>query len=108
MLDQQTGHQNKLKIALYKKGELLYWTDYWNATFGIGVFVEYVNNFNVTDIYATKEAQKSSAWVMLLINSNDNLEMKMFPQTSVSEINNHQSVEDFQEYVSKFRFKRNR
>ena len=108
MLDQQTGHQSKLKIVLYKKGDLLYWTDYWNTAFGVGVFVEYVNNFNVTDIYATKEAQKSSTWVMLLITNNDNLEMKMLPQTSVSEINNHQSIEDFQEHVSKFRFKRNK
>ena len=108
MLDQQTGHQSRLKIDLYKKGELLYWADYWNATFGIGVFVEYVNNFNVTDLYATKEAQKSSTWVMLLITSNDNLEMKTFPQTSVSVISNHQNIEEFQEHVSRFRFKRNK
>ncbi len=107
MLDQQTGHPTRSKTALYKKGDLLYWTDYWNGTVGIGVFVEYVNNFNVTDIYATKEAQKSSTWVMLLITSNDNLEMKTFPQTSVSAISNHQNIEEFQEHVSRFRFKRN-
>ena len=108
MLDQKTGRQIKLKIDLYKKGDLLYWTDYWNATFGVGVFVEYVNNFNVTDIYATKEAQKSSTWVMLLITNNDNLEIKTLPQTSVSAINNHQSIVEFQEHVSRFRFKRNK
>ena len=107
MLDQQIGHQIKSKTALYEKGDLLFWNDYWNATFGIGVFIEYVNNFNVTDIYATNASQKSSTWVMLLITIDDNLDMKMFPQTSISAINEHQSIEEFKEYVSRFRLKKN-
>ena len=93
---------------MYKKGDLLYWNDYWNATCGIGIFIEYVNNFHVKDIYSTNTAQKSSNWVRLLITNNDNLDMRMFPQTSVSAINNHQKIEDFHEHVSKFRFKRNK
>ena len=101
MLDQQTGHQIKSKTILYKKGDLLYWNDYWDSSHGIGIFIEYVNNFNVTDIYATNASEKSSTWVSLLITNNDNLAVRMFPQTSVSAINNYQSLEDFQEYVSK-------
>ena len=107
MLDQKIGHQNKLKIALYKKGDLLYWNDYWNTAYGVGIFIEYVNNFNVTDIYATNAEEKSSTWVSLLI-TNNNLAIRMFPQTSVSATNNYQNLKDFQEHVSKFRFKRNR
>lgn len=108
MLGQQIGHQNKSKTALYKKGDLLYWNDFWNTTHGIGIFIEYIDDFNVTDIYATNAAEKSSTWVRLLITINNNLEMRMFPQTSVSAISNHQNIENFQEYVSRFRFKRNK
>lgn len=108
MLDRQTGHQSKFKINLYKTGDLLYWSDYWNTTYGIGIFLEYVNDFNVEDIYSTDSSKTSPTWVNLLITKNSKLDIKMFPQTSVSVSHNYQCIEDFQEHVSKFRFKRNK
>lgn len=108
MQEKQTGHQRKFKINLYNKGDLLYWSDYWNSTFGIGIFLEYASNFNVKDIYSNDKAQKSTAWVKLLVSNNDKIDIRTFPQTSISLINNHKDLKEFQDHVSKFRFKRNK
>ena len=108
MLEKQTGHQNKSKIILYSKGDLLYWNDFWNSTYGIGIFLEYVSNFNVKDIYSNEKNQKASTWVKLLVTNDNKIDIRTFPQTSISLINNHKSLEEFQGYVSKFRPKRNK
>ena len=108
MLDQETGHQDKFKTISYKQGDLLYWSDFWSADYGVGIFIEYVDNFNVKDIYSTNTSQLSSAWVKLLITNKDSLEIKMFPQSSISRTHNHKSLQDFREYDSKFRYNKNR
>lgn len=108
MLEKQTGHQKKSRTILYNKGDLLYWNDFWNSSYGIGIFLEYANNFNVKDIYSNEKNQVASTWVKLLVVNNDKIDIRTFPQTSISLINNHQSLEEFQSYVSQFRLKRNK
>ena len=108
MLDQKTGHQDKFKATQYNKGDLLYWSDFWRSDYGIGIFVEYDNNFNVKDIYSSNVEKTSSTWVKLLIVSKEVIEIRTFPQTSISSICNHKSLKEFKDYDSKFRFKKNR
>ena len=108
MLEKQTGHQNKSKKTLYNKGDLLYWNDFWNSSYGIGIFLEYASNFNVKDIYSNEKNQKASTWVKLLVANNGKIDIRTFPQTSISLTSNHQSLEEFQDHVSKFRLKRNK
>lgn len=108
MLDQKTGQQVKFKTILYKQGDLLFWSDYWKADYGIGIFIEYVNNFNVKDIYSTNTLELSSTWARILITNNENIEVKMFPQTSISKTSNHKNLQAFKDHDSKFRFKNNK
>ena len=108
MLEKQTGHQNKSRTSLYNKGDLLYWNDFWNSSYGIGIFLEYASNFNVKDIYSNEENQKACTWVKILVANNDKMDIRTFPQTSVSLANNHQNLEEFKKHVSKFRLKRNK
>lgn len=108
MLDHKTGHQDKFKTILYTQGDLLYWSDYWRADYGIGMFIEYVDNFNVKDIYSTNNVHTSSTWVKLLITNNEIIEVRMFPQTSISNTHNHKDLQAFKEHDSKFRFNNNR
>ena len=98
----------KLEKNRYVSGNLLYWNDYWNNDHGVGIFLEYVNDFNVKDIYSNDKTQKASTWVKLLVINDSKIDIRTFPQTSISLVENHQDLQDFKDYVSKFRFKSNK
>ena len=98
----------KLEKNKYEVGDLLYWNDYWCQTCGIGIFLGYVLDFNVIDLYSNVNEKEVIAWANLLITKENMLEKKMFPQTSISLISDHQDLKDFQHYVSNFRFKINK
>ncbi len=95
----------KLEKNKYVAGDLLYWNDYWCQTYGIGIFLGYVLDFNVCDLYYNVSEKEVIAWANLLITNDNTTETKMFPQTSISLISDHQDITDFQNYVSMFRFK---
>jgi len=98
----------KLEKNKYVVGDLLYWSDYWCQTYGIGIFLGYVLDFNVSDLYSNVNEKEVIAWANLLITKENTLEKKMFPQTSISLTSDHQDLKEFQHYVSKFRFKINK
>jgi hypothetical protein len=72
----------KLEKSIYNKGDLLYWNDIWNGTFGIGLFICYINDFGIRDI-PLSQSYDNKKWVSILTIEKDMLEVKVFPQTDV-------------------------
>lgn len=93
----------KLEKSAYNKGDLLYWNDFWNSTCGIGLFIGYVNDFNVSDISVSYEYYVDKSWVNLLIAVGNSFQTKVFPQTSVCLQQKFESLEEFNKYVKHFR-----
>lgn len=93
----------KLEKSIYNRGDLLYWNDFWNATCGIGLFIGYVNDFNVRDISVSEEYYVDKSWVNLLITEGEFLQTKVFPQTSVCLQYKFKSLEEFNNHVKHFR-----
>ena len=93
----------KLEKSAYNKGDLLYWNDFWNSTCGIGLFIGYVNDFNVSDISVSDEYYVDKSWVSLLIEEDNSLQTKVFPQTSVCLQYKFSSLEEFNNHVKHFR-----
>ena len=73
----------KLEKTNFSKGDLLYWNDFWNATCGIGIFLNYVEDFNAKDIAVRENYYTNSSWVNVLITLNSEVSTRVFPPTSV-------------------------
>ena len=98
----------KYKKELYNQGDLIYWYDFWQSKFGVGLFLNYVNNFNVKDIYVKNPniAKNDVRWLNVLINDNNMLTYRIFPPTSVCLQNKYKSIGDFKSHVENFRPKK--
>lgn len=94
----------KLEITAFKKGDLLYWNDFWNATCGIGVFLNYVKDFNTRDIAIKEKYYTNSCWVNVLITKvNGSMSIRVFPPTSVCLQTKFKNLEEFDKYIKNFR-----
>lgn len=94
----------KLEITAFKKGDLLYWNDFWNATCGIGVFLNYVKDFNTRDIAIKEKYYTDSCWVNVLItNVNGSMITRVFPPTAVCLQTKFKNLEEFDKYIKNFR-----
>ena len=93
----------KLEITTFKKGDLLYWNDFWNATRGIGVFLNYVKDFNTKDIAVKEKYYTNSCWVNVLITLDNGVSTRVFPPTSVCLQTKFKNLEEFDKYIKNFR-----
>ena len=93
----------KLEITTFKKGDLLYWNDFWNATCGIGVFLDYVKDFNTRDIAIKEKYYTNSCWVNVLITLDNGVSTRVFPPTSVCLQTKFKNLEEFDKYIKNFR-----
>lgn len=93
----------KLETKDFKKGDLLYWNDFWNATCGIGIFLNYANNFNANDIAVNDKYYTNSSWINVLISFKGGLSTRVFPPTSVCLQNKFKNLEEFDKYIKNFR-----
>ncbi len=93
----------KLEKTLYSKGDLLYWNDYWSCTCGIGLFLNYTKDFNVSDISVSDKYYVNSSWVSVLTCLNGKVEERVFPPTSVCQQNRFKNLDEFNEYIKNFR-----
>ena len=92
----------KLEITDFKKGDLLYWNDFWNATCGIGIFLNYVKDFNTSDIAIKEKYHVNSSWVNVLITKiNGGVSTRVFPPTSVCLQTQFKDLEEFDKYIKK-------
>lgn len=92
-----------LEITTFEKGDLLYWNDFWNATCGIGIFLNYVKDFNTKDIAIKEKYYTNSSWVNVLITSDNEISTRVFPPTSVCLQTKFKSIEEFDMYIKNFR-----
>ena len=93
----------KLEKTSFSKGDLLYWNDFWNATCGIGIFLDYVKDFNAKDISISEKYYTNSSWVNVLITLNGGVSTRVFPPTSVCLQEEFKNLEEFDKYIKKFR-----
>lgn len=93
----------KLEKISFSKGDLLYWNDFWNATCGIGIFLNYVKDFNTRDIAISDQYYTDSSWVNVLITLKGGVSTRVFPPTSVCLQEKFKNLEEFDKYIKKFR-----
>ena len=93
----------KLEKTSLSKGDLLYWNDFWNATCGIGIFLNYVKDFNTRDIAISDQYYTDSSWVNVLISLKGGVSTRVFPPTSVCLQAKFKSLEEFDKYIKNFR-----
>ena len=93
----------KLEKTSFSKGDLLYWNDFWNATCGIGIFLNYVKDFNTRDIAISDQYYTDSSWVNVLISLKGEVSVRVFPPTSVCLQAKFKNLEEFDKYIRKFR-----
>lgn len=100
----------KYKKDRYDEGDLIYWYDFWSSKFGVGLFLNYENNFNIKDIYIKNPnvSKNEVRWLNVLVNDNDMLIQRIFPPTSVYLQCKFKSIGEFKNHVENFRPQKNK
>lgn len=100
----------KYKKERYDEGDLIYWYDFWSSKFGVGLFLNYENNFNIKDIYIKNPnvSKNEVRWLNVLVNDNDMLIQRIFPPTSVYLQSKFKSIGEFKNHVENFRPQKNK
>jgi len=92
-----------LEITTFEKGDLLYWSDFWSATCGIGIFLNYVKDFNTKDIAIKEKYYTNTCWVNVLITLDNEISTRVFPPTSVCLQTKFKNLKEFDTYIKNFR-----
>ena len=100
----------KYNREIFNTGDLIYWYDFWHSECGIGLFLNYINNFNVKDIYIknTNSLDYDNRWINVLVDEKENLYQRMFPPTSVYLQSKFKTLEEFKIHVENFRPQKNK
>jgi len=97
----------KLEKIIYKKGDLIYWSDFWCQSCGIGLFLNYVKSLNTKDISIKDNVYyEDNTWINVFICLDGQVEVRKFPPTAVCLQSNFKSIEEFDSYVKRFRSKK--